>query len=159
MSVYRHQLPQLRAPVFLTDGGIETSLIYDDGIELVDFAAFTLLESIEGRAALVRYFEAYVAIAARDSVGIVLETATWWASPDWAARQGYDVERLIDLNLAAVDLLVGIRARHETPAAPIVISGCIGPRGDGYQPDALMSTDEARGYHAMQARTFANSAA
>ena len=159
MSDYRHQLPQLRAPLFLTDGGIETSLIYDDGIELVDFAAFALLDRAEGRAALVRYFEAYAAIAVRDSVGIVLETATWRASPDWAARQGYDIERLVDLNLAAVDLLVDIRTRYETPATPIVISGCIGPRGDGYQPDTLMSVDEARRYHTMQARTFANSAA
>src|SRR4029450_9670526 len=76
-----------------------------------------------------------------------------------AARRGYDGERLIDLNVAAVDLLVDIRARHQTPTTPVVISGCIGPRGDGYQPDTLMSVDEARSYHATQARAFAESAA
>jgi S-methylmethionine-dependent homocysteine/selenocysteine methylase len=158
-AVHRHQLPQLRAAMFLADGGIETSLIYDDGIELVDFAAFTLLDTAEGRAALVRYFEAYAAIAARDSVGVVLETATWRASPDWVARQGLDPDRVVDLNLAAVDLLLDIRARYETAATPIVISGCIGPRGDGYQPGSLMSAEEARRYHATQANTFARSPA
>jgi S-methylmethionine-dependent homocysteine/selenocysteine methylase len=157
--MFRSALPQLISPVFLTDGGLETSLIYDDGLELVDFAAFSLLDSAAGAAAISRYYEAYVAIALRDRVGVVLDTATWRASLDWAARQGYDTEKLIALNTAAVDLLVDIRARYQTPTTPIVISGCIGPRGDGYRPDALMSVDEAQSYHGLQARTFADSAA
>ena len=157
--MFRSALPQLISPVFLTDGGLETSLIYDDGLELVDFAAFSLLDSAAGAAAISRYYEAYVAIALRDRVGVVLDTATWRASPDWAERQGYDTEKLIALNTAAVDLLVDIRARYQTPTSPIVISGCIGPRGDGYRPDALMSVDEAQSYHGLQARTFADSAA
>jgi S-methylmethionine-dependent homocysteine/selenocysteine methylase len=154
-----HRLPQLTAPVFLTDGGIETSLIFDDGIDLVDFAAFTLLETPDGRAALERYFEAYLSIARRDDVGIVLETPTWRANPDWAARQGYDHERLVAVNRAAVDLLVDVRAKHQPSGIPIVISGCMGPRGDGYRADSLMSADEAHHYHALQVNAFADSAA
>jgi S-methylmethionine-dependent homocysteine/selenocysteine methylase len=156
MALYRHHLPQLDSDLFLTDGGIETSLIYDDGIELPDFAAFTLLEDPAGRAALERYFDAYLAIAARDGIGIVLETPTWRASADWGARQGYSTERLAAVNRAAVDLLVAARGRWET-AAPVVISGCIGPRGDGYRPDERMTVTEARNYHSHQARTFAAS--
>jgi S-methylmethionine-dependent homocysteine/selenocysteine methylase len=159
MSQHRKQLPQLQAPVFLSDGGIETSLIYDDGIELVDFAAFTLHDSADGRAALERYFDSYVAIARRDKVGIVLETATWRANPDWAARQCYDSVRLAEINKVAVELLAAVRARHQSPETPIVISGCIGPRGDGYQADSLMTVDEARDYHALQAGAFADTAA
>ena len=153
------RLPQLDAAVFLTDGGIETTLIFDDGFDLPDFAAFTLLDSPQGREALTRYFESYVAIAARDRVGIVLETATWRANPDWAARQGYGTEALVRINRAAVELLEDIRARYQTAATPVVISGCIGPRGDGYRPDALMSASEAGDYHAVQAQAFAGSRA
>ena len=159
MPSYRHLLPQLSADVFLTDGGIETTLIFDDGFDLPDFAVFTLLADPAGREGLRRYFEPYAAIAARDEVGIVLETATWRASADWGARLGYDVDAVIDANRAAVDLLVDVRRRYETPDSPVVISGCIGPRGDGYQPDSQMTVDEARNYHALQARTFAASEA
>jgi S-methylmethionine-dependent homocysteine/selenocysteine methylase len=159
MSKYRHHLPQLDAPTFLTDGGIETTLIFHDGFELPDFAAFALLADPAGRAALHRYFDSYAAVATRDGVGIVLETPTWRASADWGARAGYGVEDLEAINHDAVDLLVEVRARHETPSTPIVISGCVGPRGDGYQVDATMTAQEARNYHALQARAFAASEA
>ena len=155
MSTYRNQPPQLNADVFLTDGGIETTLIFDDGLELPDFAAFILLDDPVGREALVRYFDTYAAIAVRDRVGVILETATWRASPDWAARRGYSLDQLDAANRAAVDLLHETRQRHETADTPIVISGCIGPRGDGYQPGALMTAEEAAAYHSRQAAVFA----
>lgn len=159
MSRYREQLPQVDADVFLTDGGIETTLIFNDGFELPDFAAFTLLDDTAGRAALVRYFESYVAIAVRDRVGIVLETPTWRASADWAERLGVTLEKLAAINRDAVELLADLRQRHETPATPIVISGCVGPRGDGYRVDRAMTVEEAQDYHALQARTFADAEA
>ena len=159
MSKYRHHLPQLDAATFLADGGIETTLIFHDGFELPDFAAFALLADPAGRAALHRYFDSYAAVANRDGVGIVLETPTWRANADWGARAGYGVEALEAVNRDAVDLLVDVRARHETASTPVVISGCIGPRGDGYQVDATMTADEARNYHALQTRAFAASEA
>ena len=159
MAAYRHNLPQLTDDVFLTDGGIETTLIYDDGFDLPDFAAFPLLDDAAGHAALQRYFDAYLAIAVRHRVGIVLETPTWRASPDWAARQSYSTPRLIDVNQAAVALLVAARHRWERPDTSVLISGCIGPRGDGYQPEELMTVEEARTYHALQAQVFADSEA
>ena len=85
-------LPQLDADLFLTDGGIETTLIFDDGFDLPDFAAFVLLDSDEGRAALRRYYETYLDLAARDGLGIVLESATWRVSADWAARAGLAID-------------------------------------------------------------------
>ena len=159
MARYRHHLPLPADGVVLSDGGIETSLIYDQGIELPDFAAFPLLEDEAGRRALERYFDDYLAIAVEARVGVVLETATWRASPDWAARQGYTIERLIEVNRAAVDLLVAARDRWETPDTPVIISGCIGPRGDGYQAGEQMTVEEARRYHALQVQTFAMSEA
>jgi S-methylmethionine-dependent homocysteine/selenocysteine methylase len=159
MSTYRNYPPQLNAQVFLTDGGIETTLIFDDGLELPDFAAFILLDDPVGREALVRYFDNYATIAVRDRVGVVLETATWRASPDWAARRGFSLEQLDAANRDAVELLRETRRRHETAESPIVISGCIGPRGDGYQPGALMTAEEAAAYHSRQAAVFADAGA
>ena len=159
MPAYRDSLPQLTDAVFLTDGGIETTLIYDDGFDLPDFAAFPLLNEAAGHAALQRYFDAYVTVAVRNRVGIVLETPTWRASPDWAGRQSYSAEQLSAVNQAAVDLLVGARQRWERPDTPVVISGCVGPRGDGYHPAELMTIEDARTYHGLQARAFADSEA
>ena len=156
---YRTQLPQLSGDVFITDGGMETTLIFHEGIDLPLFAAFDLLKDDEGRAALRAYYASYVELARERGVGIVLETATWRANPDWAARQGYGAEDLKRINREAVELLVELRSQYETPDTPIVISGCIGPRGDGYQPGELMSVEEARTYHSLQARAFADAGA
>jgi S-methylmethionine-dependent homocysteine/selenocysteine methylase len=159
VPTYRDHLPQLDADVFLTDGGIETTLVFDDGFDLPDFAAFPLLRDDPGRAALVRYFESYLAIAERDRVGIVLETPTWRANPDWAERLGYAPDELDVANRDAVALLVGLREGRSQSTAPIVISGCIGPRGDGYVVQSAMSADDARNYHATQIGTFAGTEA
>jgi S-methylmethionine-dependent homocysteine/selenocysteine methylase len=154
LALHRDALPQLDADRFLTDGGLETTLIFDDGLEVPDFAAFVLLDDAAGRDALVRYYDSYVEIALRDRVGIVLETPTWRANPDWAERLGFTLEDLDRLNVAAVELLAGVRRRRETAATPIVVSGCLGPRGDGYAPDLLMEATEAEAYHRRQVDVF-----
>ncbi len=159
MSTSRQPLPQLEASAFLTDGGIETTLIFADGLDLPDFAAFPLLRDDAGRAALVRYFESYLEVARRDGVGIVLETPTWRASSDWADRLGWSLEELDDANRDSVTLLRDLQQRHEAPGTPVVISGCVGPRGDGYQADTAMTADDAAGYHARQIGVFAQAGA
>ena len=147
---YRHRLPQLDGDLFLTDGGIETTLIFHDGFELPLFAAFTLFDSERGRAALRAYFDRYAALAVAKGAGFVLENPTWRANPDWAAKLGYGRDRLADINRAAIGMMRAVRAQHETERSPFVISGCIGPRGDGYDPGALMRADDAQDYHAWQ---------
>jgi S-methylmethionine-dependent homocysteine/selenocysteine methylase len=155
MSKYRHRLPQLDAHLFLTDGGLETTLIFHDGIDLPYFAAFDLLKSDDGRATLRRYFDRYAAIAKARGTGLVLETPTWRANPDWAAKLGYDASALVEVNRRAVDLLLDVRRDHESATTPIVISGNLGPRGDGYVAGKRMSADEAAAYHEAQVATFA----
>lgn len=159
MAKYRHALPQLGGACFLADGGIETSLIFHDGLDLPHFAAFDLLRTTPGEAALSNYFRTYAQLARRLRAGLVLETPTWRASADWAARLGYGADALAAANRRSVALLEAIRADFETADTPIVISGCIGPRGDGYVPGERMSAAQAEGYHAIQVETFANSAA
>lgn len=152
---YRRRLPQLTSPLFMTDGGMETTLIFHDGLNLPAFAAFDLLKDDAGIAYLRKYYDSYTRIALDRGLGIVLETATWRANADWAATLGYDATTLADANRKSVGLLLEIRAEQETPAVPMVISGALGPRRDGYVVDQKMSIDEARRYHATQIDTFA----
>lgn len=147
---YRHRLPHLDGRRFLTDGGLETTLIFHDGWNLPMFEAFTLLESERGRVALRAYFDRYIPLAAEHGMGFVLESPTWRANPDWGDRIGSNREALGRANHAAIDLMREVRAAHETEHTPIVISGCIGPRGDGYDPGKVMSVKEAQVYHSWQ---------
>ena len=156
---YRDNLPQLDDErLFITDGGLETDLIFHDGIDLPEFAAFDLLKGDEGTARLKRYYEPYLELAARHGAGFVLESPTWRANPDWAQKIGYDLDELDAMNRKAIALMEELRAEHEG-SAPIVISGCIGPQSDGYSPEELLSAEEAETYHSTQIGTFADTAA
>lgn len=159
MAQYRNALPQLAGTFFLTDGGIETTLIFHEGLELPDFAAFHLFKTPQGEAALRKYFRTYAEIAKRFGTGLILESATWRASADWGKKLDYTPVELADANRSAIHLLEELRSEYETEQMPIVISGCIGPRGDGYVPDRAMSAHEAEVYHREQIETLAGTAA
>jgi len=156
---YRDRLPQLGGDLFLTDGGIETVLIFHEGLELPAFAAFDLLKDEEGTERLRSYYAPYVALARERGVGFVLESPTWRASPRWATELGYDLDQLDALNRKAIALLEEVRDEHEAGGPPIVISGCIGPQDDGYNPTELLSAEAAQDYHSTQIATFADTAA
>ncbi len=159
MSKYRDALPQLSDKLFLTDGGLETTLIFKDGVDLPHFAAFDLLTSAQGTERILDHFCNYAEIAAKRGVGLVLDTPTWRASRDWGALLGHDESKLYDLNQESVRQLQIVRDRFETEATPIVISGCLGPRGDGYDSARLVGEEEAETYHRAQIEAFANSPA
>jgi S-methylmethionine-dependent homocysteine/selenocysteine methylase len=156
---YRDRLPQLDDELMLTDGGIETTLIFHDGLDLPLFAAFDLLKDGAGTAALLRYYDSSATIAQEHGVGLVLESPTWRANPDWATQLGYTLDRLDFVNRQSIALLEAIRDSYETDRTPVVISGCVGPRGDGYVAGALMTAEEAEAYHVIQIGTFAGTAA
>jgi S-methylmethionine-dependent homocysteine/selenocysteine methylase len=157
-ATYRDHLPQLDGDLFLTDGGIETTLIFHDGIDLPEFAAFPLLETGDGRDALRRYFRPYLELARERGAGFLLETPTWRANRDWGARLGYSEDALVAVNRDAIAFMEELRDEH-VGERPFVISGCIGPQGDGYDPDELLSADAAEAYHRAQIETFAGTAA
>jgi homocysteine S-methyltransferase len=154
MSQYRRNLPMLDGNLFLSDGGLETTLVYHDGIELPCFAAFDLLKHDAGIERLRRYFESYISVAREHGCGFVLEAPTWRANPDWGERIGYSRLELADANRKAVGLMLELRDAFERRDMPMVISGNIGPRGDGYRVDGRMSADEARAYHGFQVEIF-----
>lgn len=159
MSLHRNTLPQFRDALFLTDGGLETTLVFHEGLPLPHFAAFTLLRDEAGREVLRRYFRRYAGLAVRRGVGLVLETPTWRANPDWGAKLGHDAAALAEVNRRGVDLLVRLRDEAGPAAPPTVISGNLGPRGDGYRAERRMTAAVARDYHAPQIAAFAGTAA
>jgi S-methylmethionine-dependent homocysteine/selenocysteine methylase len=159
MTGFRKSLPQLAGSFFLTDGGLETTLVFLDGLELPDFAAFDLFKRKGGEAALNKYYLTYAALARRFGTGLILETATWRANADWGEKLGYTSKELADANTRAISLLEKIRDEFEGDSKRVVLSGCVGPRGDGYVPGKTMSAQEAQRYHQGQIRAFEGSAA
>ena len=159
MTQLRNALPQLAGDFFLTDGGIETTLIFLEGFELPDFAAFDLLKHRQGEAALRKYFRTYSTLAERFGTGLILESATWRASADWGSKLGYGAREMVDANRRAIGLLEEIRAEHTGDTKRVVISGCVGPRGDGYTARNTMSEKDAEAYHRNQIQTFEDTAA
>lgn len=159
MPKYRHALPQLRGHLFVTDGGLETTLVFHDQMELPAFAAFPLLDSDSGRQRLADYYREYLSHAAEHGLGFILESATWRANRDWAAQLGYSPAQLADVNRRAIHEMVMLRDEFADRIPAMVISGNIGPRGDGYVAMQLMKADEAEAYHEEQIRTFAGTEA
>lgn len=159
MSHYRTELPQLGNQLFLTDGGLETTLIFLEGLELPCFAAFDLLQDEWGVNTLRRYYTQHLDIAREQGLGFILESPTWRANADWAQRMGYDTEALAEANRRAIELMQALKDQFETAKTPIVISGNLGPRGDGYRVDGAMTIDQARSYHSAQINTFAETSA
>ncbi len=158
MAKYRQNLPQLAGDIFLSDGGMETTLIFHEGAELPHFASFVLMSSQEGRQQLKNYYIRYLEIARKHRTGFILDTPTWRANPDWGALLGYGPEELRTINRDSIDLLVELRNEFEPDGAPCVISGAIGPRGDGYKAGD-MDSGEAETYHAAQIESFAQTEA
>lgn len=155
MSTNPKQLPQLGGQVFLSDGGIETDLIFNDGIDLPHFAAFVLVKDEEGREALTRYFERYIAIAKSTGLGFILESPTWRASADWGTKLGWSRDALAGANRDAIALMHKLKERHGGAGTALVVSGCVGPRGDGYVAGEEMTADEAEAVHSHQIAAFA----
>jgi len=160
MPKYRTALPQLdEASFFLTDGGLETSLIFHEGIDLPHFAACDLLRSAEGTDVLRSYFNRHAAIATRLGVGFILDTATWRANPDWTDRLGYGPDDFERVNRASVRLAEKVRRVWETEHSPIVISAVVGPRGGGRFADDRQTAQQASDYHSWQIDLFADTEA
>jgi len=154
MARYRDALPQLDGGWFLTDGGIETTLVFHKGIDLPEFASFPLLRDAKGREILRDCLRPYLDLTRKYDVGIVIETQTWRASRDWAKRLAISSADLERLTRTAVEEVVALREEYEDDDRPVVISGQIGPRGDAYHPDRMLGIEEAQRYHAEQVAIF-----
>jgi S-methylmethionine-dependent homocysteine/selenocysteine methylase len=157
METNSKTLPHESTNLFLTDGGLETTLIFLEGFELPYFAAFDLLKEEKGYHGIKNYYTGYLKIAKEFKTGFILESATWRASPDWLLKLGYPTSALFEVNEKAVKLLTDLRSEFENDMGPILVSGCIGPRGDGYIPENKMSAKDAEKYHSAQVEALSHS--
>ncbi|GAA2834168.1 homocysteine S-methyltransferase [Aminobacter aminovorans] len=153
------ELPHLGASIALTDGGLETTLVFLEGIDLPCFAAFPLLLDATGRDRLDSYFQRYLEIAERHGLSFVLDTPTWRANPDWGERLGYSRAALSELNRRAVAQAQALRAAYVGRGMTVLVNGVVGPRGDGYRPDLMMTPVEAADYHSDQIIAFRDAGA
>lgn len=140
--------------ITLTDGGLETDLIFNHGIELEHFAAFTLVEDHNHQQTLENYYRDYLELAKKNKTDFILESPTWRANLDWALKLGYTKERLKRVNQLAIEQLMNLRTEYVTDINTISISGQIGPRGDGYVVGEAMTSKEATDYHNLQVKAF-----
>lgn len=150
MSKYRKNLPQFGKKPFITDGGLETTLVFEHGIDLPEFAAFTVLDSEGGKEILWNYYLPFIQLARYNKYGFILEAPTWRASYDWGHKIGYNKAAIKEVNIRSIQLMLELRQRFENQTTPMVISGALGPKGDGYHVDDKMTTSEARDYHQDQ---------
>ena len=152
---YRNFLPQLNKKVMLTDGGLETFLVFELEIDLPCFAAIYLMCRPDGETILRNYYKPYIDLARSSNRGLILATPTWRASADWEAGIGLTHDEMMDAHRRAAALMATIRDEHETPESPFVISADLGPRGDGYVPSLVMTAAEAEAYHRPQIAVLA----
>lgn len=156
MSKYRNNLPQLSGGLFLADGGIETDLMFNHGIEIREFAAHTLLPDSHGRKAVADYLRAFLSLAKKYDVGFVLDSQTWKAHMHWADDLSTNEQELQEANREAIAFIAELRDEFSGNSKPIVLNGVIGPRGDAYAPEASVAANEAEEYHARQIRWLAD---
>ncbi|WP_377643394.1 homocysteine S-methyltransferase family protein [Oryzobacter terrae] len=151
-------LPALHDPAlpgFVTDGGLETDLIFHHGVDLPQFAAFPLVDDAAGRDLLTTYYDGYARVAAAASAGLLVETPTWRANPDWAALVGYDAGALARVNADAVGLARSLADRYAADVPAVLVVGTVGPWGDGYVVGEAVTAEQARDYHAAQVGALA----
>ena len=147
-------------PLILTDAGMETALIFHQGVDLPCFAAFPLVETEDGRRALRDYFRPFLDLARDRGLPFLLDAPTWRANPDWGRELGYDLEGIAAVNRRAVAFVDDLRHEELAAGSPaILVEALVGPRGDGYAPDSMMSAQEAEAYHAVQLEALADTAA
>ncbi len=157
MGITTQQLPQLDDKICITDGGMKTDLVFHHQLDLPELAAYDLLRHQQGYKTLSNYYKTYAEMAQSYQLGLILETPTWRANKDWSYKIGDSPQVLESFNLQSVKLIEDIREGYENGDTPIVISGCLGPRGDGYIPSQKMTVAKAQDYHSAQIATFAKS--
>ena len=148
-------LEKMGGGLWLTDGGLETVMVFLEGLDLPQFASFTLLDSDAGKAALLRYYTSFLDEAAAQNAGFVLDTVTWRASAGWGKVMGLDTAEIDRVNQVAVEQVKQLRSDRVGQGQSILINGVIGPHGDAYAPDEVLTAEAAQDYHRRQVEVLA----
>ena len=155
MKITERLSPVFTQKQYLSDGGLETTLIFQRGISLNHFAAFELLRTEDGKRSLAEYYKPYLSLAEKYRFGFVIESPTWRANCDWGIKLGYTHDELFALNKQSIKFMRELTRPFSQSLPHVLISGNIGPRGDGYKADARMTAEQAMVYHTEQVKAFA----
>jgi len=148
-------LARMEGRPWLTDGGLETAMIFLEGLDLPQFASFTLLDDARGRERMAAYFNGFMDEAERLGAGFVLDTATWRSSDGWGAVMGLSPAEIDRINRAAVDFALSLKAARPDGGRNVIVNGVLGPQGDAYAPDRVLTEAEAEAYWRPQIASLA----
>ncbi len=154
-AVATNQLPHQGEKIYITDGGLGTTFVFQKNVDLPLFAAFHLLNSQSGIDGLKDYYRNYIDIARHNGYGLVLDTPTWRASTGWGEQLGYTADDIRSFNRTSIAILREIRNQYANDDSPMIINGAIGPQDDGYNPSQILSSEAAQKYHSHQIDVFA----
>ncbi len=149
----KRRLPEANDRLFLTEAGIETTMMYKKDWEFRHFCLFELLQNDRFVDDLRTYHTGLIEVAVEHKVGHLLDGVHYRASPDWGALLGMSEQQLADLTAKGIEIYSELSQEYATEDTPIPVGCCIGPRGDAYNADLVMSAEEAEEYHSVQIAT------
>jgi len=144
---------------FLTFPGCETYLLYIQGFPLRDFCAFEVVYDDRAWQRLEDELLRPVAdAAAARGFGLLADSFVWRASADYVTRLG--APGVAAVNQRAIERVRAFITRWRAGsdaarACPVLVTGDIGPRGDGYAATGAVSIGAAYDYHAAQVDVLA----
>jgi len=154
-AVPTNQLPHQGDKIYITDGGLETTFVFQKDVDLPLFAAFHLLNSQSGIEGLKDYYRRYIDIAQQNKFGLLLDTPTWRASTGWGEQLGYSASDIRKYNKSSIAILRELRNQYVSEDSPMIINGVVGPQDDGYNPSKMLSSKAAKQYHSHQIEALA----
>lgn len=141
-------------PIFLTEGGTETEIMFRHGFDFPQFAVFELLKSPRAEAVLRDMYRRLLDVIAESGCNALLSGLDYRASPDWGAVLGYSADGLAAVQARCIDFLRDVSKPYEAQIPEIRIAGGIGPRGDAYALNQTITAEEAEDYHSVQLQTL-----
>lgn len=139
---------------YITEGGIETEIMYKWGFEMPHFAMFPLLDNPKAAEAIRGMYRRYLDVVAKYGHNALIGGFDYRASPDWGALLGYSAQSLHEANLQSIQFLRDVAAEYKNDIQECLVNGVIGPRGDAYLTKNVMSRAEAADYHSAQLSTL-----
>ena len=136
--------------LYLTEGGQETELMYVHGHELPEFALYPLLDDSRAVADLQDMYRRYLQVAAEHQLVPLMGGLDYRASPDWAGKLGISPAGLHEYQLRCTAFLRDVAAPFRGQLPDPLFVGIVGPRGDAYGRDQVMTAEEAEDYHGVQ---------
>ncbi|WP_221934346.1 homocysteine S-methyltransferase family protein [Aliiglaciecola sp. M165] len=140
--------------IFLTEGGIETEIMYKWGFDLPHFAMFPLLENPEASETIKNMYRRYLDVVAKYGHNALIGGFDYRASPDYGKALGYSEDGLREANMRSIQFLRDVAAEYNGQIDQCLFTGYVGPRGDAYFGANNMSIEESEQYHSVQIETL-----